>query len=264
MKSSVFSLWKEFETDPAFLSEAQFEFDKHVSISYDILDFDPSAEIKVLVYCGEPSCVWNIDEDVISKQSDFDLILTWKKDVLDKCSNAIKFLFGGKTIREDKLNLDKKNQISYLTSNKNFTEGHNFRQTLCKFFDEHDYDGEYEIFYHKSPPFIDKEIVFNNAKFSIVIENGKEYNYFSEKLIDCLSSKTIPIYRGCPNIFDYFPEKNIITFDTLEDLIDIILNLDINFYEKNLELVETNYNLSKNYWNYYERIFNTIKQFLGE
>ena len=163
MKSSVFSLWKEFETDPKFLSDAQFNFNKKVSISYDTLDFDHSAEVKILVYCGEPSCIWDIDQDVIDKQHNFDLILTWRENILQSCPNAMKFLFGGKTICENKLNLNKKNQISYLTSSKNFTEGHKFRQNLWKFFNDHNYDGDYEIFCHKSPPIIEKEIIFNNS-----------------------------------------------------------------------------------------------------
>jgi hypothetical protein len=264
IKSSIFSVWKEFETDPVFLSQAQFNFTKKVSISYDTLSYDESADFKVLVYCGEPDCVLNITQNVINNQNNFDLILSWKEDVLNTCKNSEKFLFGGKTITEDKLNLNKKNQITYLTSNKNFTEGHNFRQKIFNFFDEHDFDGDYEISIYKSPPRIDKEIIFNNAKFSIVVENGREKNYFSEKLIDCLSSKTIPIYWGCPNIFEYFPEGNIITFNSINELTDIISNLDKNYYEINYDMVEENYLLSKPYWNYYQRIQDKIKEYIGE
>ncbi len=254
IKSSVFSVWKEFETDAVFLSEAQFEYEKKVSISYDTLIFDSDAEYKILVYCGEPDCVLNITNQVIENQDNFDLILTWKKDVLSSCKNSVKFLFGGKTISENKLKIDKKNQISYLTSNKNFTEGHRFRKKVFDFFDSHDYDGDYEIFSHKSPPRIDKELIFNNAKFSIIIENGKEDDYFSEKIIDCLASKTIPIYRGCPTISNYFDMNGILTFDTLDELISIITNLPKDHYENMIDVVEKNYEISKQYWDYYGRI----------
>lgn len=265
MKSSVFSLWKEFETDPVFLSEAQFEFDKKVSISYDTLSYDPDAEVKVLVYCGEPSYVLDIDQQVIDNQNNFDLIITWKQSILDNCSNAVKELFGGKTIDESKLSLDKRNQVTYLTSNKNFTPGHSFRQEVWKFFSEHDFNGDYDLVCHMSPPRIDKEDMFNNAKFSIIIENGKEENYFSEKLIDCLASKTIPIYRGCPNIEEYFPKSNaLITFDTLDDLIDILTNLEPGYYEDNIDSVEQTYNISKQYWDYYGRIYKRILDYMED
>lgn len=254
IKSSVFSIWREFKTDPIFLSQAQFEFSKKVSISYDTLEYDESADYKVLVYCGEPDCVLDISDDIIQNQTNFDLILSWKEKILNNCSNSEKFLFGGKTIDDSRLNINKKNQISYLTSNKNFTEGHAFRQNVFDFFDAHDFDGDYKLLVHKSPPRIDKEVIFNNSKFSIIIENGKESDYFSEKIIDCLATKTIPIYRGCPTISEYFDIDGFLIFDTLDELIDIIVNLSSDFYESKLDLVEKNYELSKQYWDYYERI----------
>ena len=254
IKSSVFSIWKEFETDPIFLESAQFNFNKKVSISYDTLNYDEDADYKVLVYCGEPDCVLDISKQVIKNQHNFDLILSWKKEVLDNCKNSEKFLFGGKFIDDNKLNIDKRNQITYLTSNKYFTEGHKFRQEVFNFLESHDFDGNYQIDIYKSPPRIEKEIIFNNAKFSIIIENGDEDDYFSEKLIECLSTKTIPIYKGCPTISQYFDASGILIFNTLDELIDIIVNLPNNFYELNLKVIEKNYELSKEYWNYYERI----------
>lgn len=258
IKSSVFSIWKEFETDPIFLSSAQFYFDKKVSISYETLDYDESADFKVLVYCAEPDCICNISQEVIKNQNKFDLILTWKKEVLNNCKNSEKFLFGDRIIKEENLKLDKKNQISYLTSNKNFTEGHIFRQKLFDFFNTHDFNGDYELLIHRSPPKIEKEQIFNNAKFSIIIENGKEEDYFSEKLIDCLISKTIPIYRGCPTIRQYFDVSGFILFDTIDELLDIIINLPEDFYETKLDVIEKNYELSKEYWDYYGRIKSKI------
>ena len=45
--------------------------------------------------------------------------------------------------------------------------------------------------------------------FSMAIENSREDNYFSEKLTDCFLMDTMPIYYGCPNIKDFFPEDSI-------------------------------------------------------
>ena len=49
-----------------------------------------------------------------------------------------------------------------------------------------------------------KVVLFEDFQFSIIVENTSETNYFSEKLIDCILMKTIPIYYGCPNIGDFF------------------------------------------------------------
>lgn len=259
-KSSVYSVWQECESDFNFLEVSQFNFSKKVSISYETLRYDQSADYKVLVYCGEPDAVINITQEVIDRQNEFDLILSWREDVLNNCKNSEKFLFGGpKTVKDSNLFLDKKNQISYLTSSKNFTKGHSLRQSIFNFLTTHDFDGNYELLVHKSPPYIDKELIFNNAKFSIVVENSVEKNYFSEKLIDCLSTKTIPIYNGCSNIFDFFNKESFLTFDSLEELIQIIENLSENYYESCLNFVEENYKLSRQYWDYYGRIKNTIE-----
>tara|TARA_B100000787_G_scaffold36434_1_gene25563 strand:+ start:11542 stop:12483 length:942 start_codon:yes stop_codon:yes gene_type:complete len=46
-----------------------------------------------------------------------------------------------------------------------------------------------------------------NYSYSIAIENVCMKNYFSEKFTDCILAWTIPIYYGCPNINEYFPEN---------------------------------------------------------
>jgi hypothetical protein len=260
-KSSVYCVWQECENDLNFLKETQFSFLKKVSISYETLRYDKTADYKVLVYCGEPDAVINISKEVIGRQDEFDLILTWKEDVLTNCKNSQKFLFGGpKTIKDSNLNIDKQNQISYLTSSKNLTKGHLLRQSIWNFLTSHDFDGNYHFLIHKSPAYIDKELIFNNAKFSIIVENSVEKNYFSEKLIDCLSTKTIPIYNGCPNIEDYFDQTSFLIFNSLDELVQIIENLKEDHYECCLESIQKNYELSKQYWDYYGRIKNTIEQ----
>lgn len=260
-KSSVYSVWKECEEDPNFLKSSQFYFSKKVSISYETLRYDNESDYKVLVYCGEPDAVINITQEVIDRQNEFDLILSWRNDILTNCKNSEMFLFGGpKTIKDNNLNLDKKNQISFLTSSKNFTKGHSLRHSIWNFLTTHDFNGDYELLIHKSPPYIDKELIFNNAKFSIVVENSVEENYFSEKLIDCLSTKTIPIYNGCSNIFNFFDKESFLIFNSLDELIQIIENLEQNYYESCLNSIDKNYELSKQFWDYYGRIKNTIEK----
>lgn len=41
------------------------------------------------------------------------------------------------------------------------------------------------------------------SQFNIVVENSQQCNYFSEKLLGCFWTLTVPIYIGCPNISDY-------------------------------------------------------------
>jgi len=45
-------------------------------------------------------------------------------------------------------------------------------------------------------------------EYSIAMENSSQNNYFTEKINDCFLSWTMPIYWGCPNIQNYFPEDS--------------------------------------------------------
>tara|TARA_B100002019_G_C20851951_1_gene395062 strand:- start:59 stop:562 length:504 start_codon:yes stop_codon:yes gene_type:complete len=88
---------------------------------------------------------------------------------------------------------------------------------------------------------IDKTECFIDSMFHISIENNKSNNYFTEKLIDCIITKTIPIYFGCPNISNYFNIKGLIIINDISD-IDKINNLTDRYYYDNLKYIEENYN----------------------
>lgn len=73
-------------------------------------------------------------------------------------------------------------------------------------------------------------------KYSIAIENSSHPYYWTEKLMDCYLAYTMPIYWGCPNLVEYFPEKSFIQID-MEDYkksIQVIEQaIEENLYEKN-------------------------------
>ncbi len=71
--------------------------------------------------------------------------------------------------------------------------------------------------------------------FNISIENEYQDNWISEKFYDCILTDTIPIYFGCKNIRNIYPEDGYILISDIEDL-DGIKNMlvDIN---KNAESI---------------------------
>ncbi|RAJ35427.1 glycosyltransferase family 10 domain-containing protein [Pedobacter cryoconitis] len=84
-------------------------------------------------------------------------------------------------------------------------------------------------------------------EYSIAIENSNEWNYVTEKFVDCALCNTIPIYNGAPNISDIYDERYIRTIDLdsptiLADIKNIIKepaplstrNKDIYFNHYNL------------------------------
>ena len=88
----------------------------------------------------------------------------------------------------------------------------------------------------------DNKIHLFNSMYSVVVESSSELNYFTEKLIDCLITKTIPIYWGCPNISEFFDTSYWIN---TED----ILNKEYTeqYYNANLNKINTNYETAKQY-----------------
>jgi hypothetical protein len=63
-------------------------------------------------------------------------------------------------------------------------------------------------------------------KFNISIENSFEKNWITEKFYDNILTDTIPIYFGCKNIKDIYPEDGYILIDDINDIngIENLLN----------------------------------------
>jgi hypothetical protein len=66
-------------------------------------------------------------------------------------------------------------------------------------------------------------------KFNIAIENEHQDNWITEKFYDCVLTDTIPIYFGCKNIKEIYPEGGYILIEDINDL-DYVKKLleDIN------------------------------------
>lgn len=83
--------------------------------------------------------------------------------------------------------------------------------------------------------------------FQVVVENSIIDTYFTEKIIDCFVTGTIPIYYGTTKITDYFDAQGIIQFATLEELFDILGRLSAADYQQRIDAVHENYRRAQNY-----------------
>lgn len=50
-------------------------------------------------------------------------------------------------------------------------------------------------------------------EFHVAIENHYAPHVWTEKLADAFLGYCVPIYYGCPNVYDYFPEESLILID---------------------------------------------------
>lgn len=69
-------------------------------------------------------------------------------------------------------------------------------------------------FYGKGKNYIpDKSEGLLPYRYSIAMENTSMPYYFTEKITDCFLSYTVPVYFGCTNIGDFFPQNSFIQID---------------------------------------------------
>jgi len=111
-----------------------------------------------------------------------------------------------------------------------------------------------------------KAVLFD-AQFSLVIENSREINYFSEKLLDCLLSRTVPVYFGCPNIRDYFDTRGWILIsstnpdDVEQELLEKLGALNEQSYSNSP--VEENFVRALKYSDFAENVVGALVQIPG-
>jgi hypothetical protein len=132
--------------------------------------------------------------------------------------------------------------ISIISSNKTQTNGHRLRHDIIN-----QLNGKIDVYGRTYNPIDYKLDGLKEYKFHIVVENTKRDYWFTEKLIDCFVTGTVPIYWGCPSIGDFFDTNGMIIFDNVGELVDIVNNLSIDDYIKRLESIKNNFNKSKKY-----------------
>ena len=217
------------------------QFSKKVHICYDALAWKADC-INVLVQV-EPPSILDITDLIRANADKFDLILTLERRPSD-LPNAQKFIFGCCGLSGIHLNLINR-RLFFNTSNKGWAPGHILRLQIWEGLQEAEDLNGFSIVKHQSPPRTpNKNFLFETAKYHIVVENEQRDNWITEKLIDCLASKTIPIYWGASNIGDYFNTDGMIIFNTIEELKDILDNLDEKFYDDRVKVVEEIYEKS--------------------
>ena len=172
-----------------------------------------------------------IKQNVDKVEEEFELIFTHNQDLININPDKFKWVPAqGTWIKEPKV-YDKTKMISMIASNKNMCDGHKNRlEWVDRFKDQVDFFGRG----------FDTEITLKEEglcdyMFSIAIENASYETYFTEKLLDCFATGTIPVYYGAPNIGDYFNKDGIIDLSEEFDVSDEIYYNKMDAIKDNLE-----------------------------
>jgi hypothetical protein len=232
----------------------------------------------------EPRIIQDLVSYVIQYASQFHTIMTYDHDLLVTCPHA-RFYIAAQTwiSNEYYQQVDvslKEYKISTLAGSKciNQSAGHLFRQAIHYRQQEL---SRFPITFFRSSvqrphlpdlgnnPFLvantstnAKESLFHTFQFAIVIENTTQRNYFSEKLIDCLITKTIPIYYGGVNIHQFFNTTGWIILPTtsVEELSSRLSTLHPGYYSSYQEIIEQNYQTAVAYSDFYRNLNHSISR----
>ena len=243
------------------------EQERQISIAVDEFDLLDPTPYKVFVQLEPPEIVPNVVQRLIEQYTFYNLIIAWQENVLDNCPNAVKYIYGNCSWALNPVDAcdvsQKKFEVSYLTSAKTMCKGHYFRHEVFNKLPSK--IGQVSITKHMSPPVLEcKRPLLYPYQYSIIIENAKHVNWCTEKLIDCLLSRAIPIYYGAPNVGEYFDASGILTFSSNEELQSVLKGLTPEFYQSRLAAIEHNFHEAMKYVDVHKRLNNEIRRRLSD
>jgi hypothetical protein len=232
--------------------EIDLEHDKQIELYVDQIPRDqvPSGTIR-FVYLLEPPEILNLTQHALNafNSGTFDYLFTHNQELLDAIPGKSFVMPLASTWIKNYEFPEKSFSVSTLVGGKLMAPGHHLRQKL--WFRENKIKAPKNFFlsgnfggienYNNNPVLgADKKPLFD-SQFHICIENVKRLNWFTEKLVDCMVTKTVPIYCGCPNVGDWFDTRGFIIVDNVDEIIDACNNLSENTYENMLPYIEENY-----------------------
>lgn len=172
----------------------------------------------------------------------FDAILTYDRELASQGEPWRWYPPGGSRIAEWGT-FRKHHGVSLLTSPKKITPGHKLRHAVVEQFGEQiAVMGLPYRHYLKT-----KAEALRDYRFSIIIESERRDWYFTEKLIDCLSQGTVPIYWGCPDIGKFFDTEGFLIFESLEGLEAVLQQATPETYRELLPRVAWNLEAARDY-----------------
>ena len=149
-------------------------------------------------------------------------VLSFNETLLARIPNGIFFPLGTTWVPEWRdLPLDKQKMCSLIASSKRNSEGHKLRHRIVDHLRET--PGRVDVMGRGYAAFERKADGLAPYRYSVVIENVREKNYFSEKLVDAVLCNTVPIYWGCPNLERFLDPAGIIQCQSEGDIRRAIL-----------------------------------------
>jgi len=201
---------------PHTIQHAKFVTDRHIK---------DDAGVGKVAWLLEPSAL-HPENYLAAQKQYYKYILTHEQKYARRHENWHYYPFGGSWIDLQKWSMpEKKKAVSFILSDKNTLSGHKLRHKVF------DYSRTILDTYGRGHKKVaSKREALEDYAFSVVIESNRTPGYFSEKIIDCFATGTIPIYWGDPEITTYFLGGGILRWDgDLQKLDNLLGYLKLNW-----------------------------------
>lgn len=174
----------------------------------------------------------------------FDRILTFEQEMLETLPQARFCPYGGCWIAPQDWKVHPKSKnLSIIASNKRYMPGQKLRHKVIRRHREA-FDAILGRGYREIAEKIEG---LRDYRYSVTIENGRHNFYFTEKLIDCFMTGTVPVYWGCPSIALFFDKEGMICFEHPRELEPILAQIGPEDYARRLPAIERNLETARRY-----------------
>lgn len=198
------------------------------------LDFNNNNNVAILY---EPKSILpDFYKYVIENKNRFYKIFTHREEYCDnKKVIQMNPFFPSWIKEEDSRIYEKTKLVSMIASDKIMCDGHKYRQDVARDFPYKD------DLYGRGRNYIDKKITgLKDYMFSVAMENEISDVYYTEKILDCFLTGTIPIYWGTKKIINFFNPDGIVFLNQID-----IRKIDENLYNDKIEAVRENLDIAK-------------------
>lgn len=221
----------------------------------DTLHLRPSfgTRAKLSVMIMEPAAIHGVHMKALRLTwRRFHKVLSSNKALVNAIPNGVFFPFGSTWVPNwAQLDLTKTKTCSLIASTKRSQEGHVLRHAIADWITQQRID--VDLMGGGYAPFSEKSDGLAPYRYSVVIENVAEPDYFTEKLIDAILCDTIPIYWGCPNIADFLDTSGMIICQNQDDLRRAISSMSEADYTARLPALHAIKQKAAHYGDFYGR-----------
>lgn len=183
---------------------------------------------------------------VVENLDRFDLVLTHHAEMLKHGEKFVYYPNGMSWIADrDWIHREKTKSVSIIASAKQTAVGHRMRHSVIQSLGH-----TMDVYGRGYRPVEHKVEALGVYRFSVVIENCSTPWYFTEKLLDCFATYTMPIYWGSPGISKFFDTAGMLVVSSVEEIADLMAYIKRDgesMYEAAMPSIVANHERAKQY-----------------